>query len=113
MEGTLAQHEPSLAEHGRTPAQDERSGEPAGQTPKISRRGEQELAHDLGRSFEAWLASLLSPILYGQGGAEALNTDDGDSRDKVVGGKGCDYCYIDPGDAVSGCNVPYVNGKRQ
>jgi hypothetical protein len=22
------------------------------------------VAHDLGRSFEAWLASLLSPILY-------------------------------------------------
>jgi hypothetical protein len=51
--------------------------------------------------------------LRGQGGAEALNTDDGDSRDKIVGGKGCDCCYLDPGDAVSGCNVPYANGKRQ
>jgi hypothetical protein len=60
VEGTLAQHEPSVSEHGRTPAQDERSGEPAGQTPKTSRTAEQELAHDLGRSFEAWLASLLS-----------------------------------------------------
>ena len=109
MEGALAQHEPSLSEHGRTPAQDERSGEHPGQTSESTRRGEQELAHDLGRSFEAWLASLLSPILYGQGGADVLNTDDGDSRDKIVGGKACDdYCYIDPGDAVSGCNVPYV-----
>ena len=64
------------------------------------------MAHDLRRSFKAWLASLLSPILYGQGGAEALNTDDGDSRDKIVGGKGYDYCYIDPGDVR-------VNSKRQ
>ena len=71
------------------------------------------MAYDLGRSFEAWLATLLSPSLYGQGGPEALNTDDGGSQDKIVGGKGYDYCYIDPGDAVSGCNVPYVNGKRQ
>jgi hypothetical protein len=50
----------------------------------------------------------LSPILYGQGGADAPNPDYGDSRDKIVGGKGCDYSYIDLGDAVSGCNVPYV-----
>ena len=42
------------------------------------------MAHDLGRSFEAWLATLLSPSLYGQGGPEALNTDDGDSRDKAA-----------------------------
>jgi hypothetical protein len=55
----------------------------------------------------------LSPSLYGQGGAEALNTDDGDSQNKIVGGKGYDYCYIDPGAAVRGCNVQYVNGKRQ
>jgi hypothetical protein len=91
VEGTLAKHEQGIAEHGRTSAQDERSGEPAGQTSKSSRRGEQEVAHDLGRSFKAWLASLLSPNLYGQGGAEALDTDDGDSRDKIVGGKGYDY----------------------
>jgi hypothetical protein len=71
------------------------------------------VAHDLARTFEAWLASLLSPSLYGQGGADALNTEDGDSRDKIVGGKGYDYCYIDPGDGVSDCNVPYVNDKRQ
>ena len=71
------------------------------------------MALDLGRSFEAWLATLLFPSLYGQGSPEALNTDDGDSRDKIVGGNGYDYCSIDPGDAVSGCNVPYVNGKRQ
>jgi hypothetical protein len=92
VEGTLAQHEPSFAEHGRTPAQDERSGEHSGQTSKSTRRGEQELAHDLGRTFKAWLASLLSPSLYGQGGADALNTDDGNSRDKIVGGQGYDYC---------------------
>jgi hypothetical protein len=48
------------------------------------------------------------PILYGQGGPEALNTDDGDSQNKIVGGQGYDYCYIDPGDAVSGCNELYV-----
>ena len=48
------------------------------------------MAHDLGRSFKAWLASLLSPILYGRGGAGALDTDDGDSWDKIVGGKGYD-----------------------
>ena len=46
------------------------------------------------------------PILYGRGGAEAPNTDDGDSQDKIVGGKGYDYSYIDPGDVR-------VNGKRQ
>ncbi len=68
------------------------------------------MAHDLGRSFKAWLASLLSPNLYSRGGADAPNTDDGDFRDKILGGKGYDYCYIDPGDAVSGCNVPYLNG---
>jgi hypothetical protein len=106
MEGTLAKHEQGIAELGRTSAQDERAGEPAGQTTKSSRRGEQEVAHDLGRSFKAWLASLMSPNLYGRGGAEAPNTDDGDSRNKIVGGKGYDYCYIDPGDAVTGCNVP-------
>jgi hypothetical protein len=33
------------------------------------------VAHDLGRSFKAWLASLLSPSLYGEGGADALNTE--------------------------------------
>ena len=42
-----------------------------------------------------------------------LNTDDGDFQDKIVGGKGYDYCYIDPGDAVSSCNILYVNGERQ
>jgi hypothetical protein len=50
------------------------------------------VAHDLGRTFKAWLASLLSPSLYGRGGADALNTDDGNSRDKIVGGQGYDYC---------------------
>jgi hypothetical protein len=50
-----------------------------------------------------------NPILYGQGGADALNTDDGGSQNKIVGGQGYDYCQIDPGDAVSGCNVLYVN----
>ena len=33
-----------------------------------------------------------NPILYGQGGADALNTDDGGSQNKIVGGQGCDYC---------------------
>ncbi len=31
MEGTLMQYEPAYSEHGRTPAQDERSGEHPGQ----------------------------------------------------------------------------------
>ena len=32
-----------------------------GQTSKSSRRGRHEVPHDLGRYFEAWLASLLPP----------------------------------------------------
>jgi hypothetical protein len=61
-----------------------------------------------GLASEAKLARSWHPILYGQGGPEALNTDDGGSQGKIVGGKRCVYCYIDPGDAVSGCNVLYV-----
>jgi hypothetical protein len=54
----------------------------------------------------------LPPYLYGQSGSEALTTYDGGSQNKIVGGQGYDYCYIDPGDAVSGCNVLYANMVR-
>jgi hypothetical protein len=61
VEGTLPQHEPGLAEHGRTPAQDERSGKHPEQAATSARGGKQELAHGLGQPAEAWLASISHP----------------------------------------------------
>jgi hypothetical protein len=44
VEETLAADVPSLAENGRTPAPDGRTGEPAGQASTSSRRAKRELA---------------------------------------------------------------------
>ena len=64
MEGTLARHEPGLAEHGPTTAEDERSGGRPGQAATSARGGKQELAHELGRPAAAWLAPVWPPHRY-------------------------------------------------
>jgi hypothetical protein len=48
VEGTLAQHEPSLAERGRMPAQGERPSEHPRRAAKSPRRGKPAVAQELG-----------------------------------------------------------------
>ena len=61
-------------------------------------------------NIDAGIYSFDKDILRGQNGNDRLNTDDGDPRDTVYGGKGTDICRVDEGDAYFRCEAVYVDG---
>jgi hypothetical protein len=45
-------------------------------------------------------------VIKGHRGYDLIHVDDGDTRDKIYGGKGGDKCYVDSrSEAVSGCGA--------
>ena len=66
MDCKLAQQESVLAEPGRAPVSDERTGERAGRASASSPGGEVELTQEVGRSYEigpAWIRPLPTPLI--------------------------------------------------
>ena len=44
-------------------------------------------------------------VIKGSSGYDLIYVDDGDTRDKIYGGKGRDKCYVDArSEAISGCS---------
>ena len=43
-------------------------------------------------------------VIKGQSGYDLIYVDDGDTRDKIYGGRGGDKCYVDsPSEVIRGC----------
>jgi len=67
VEGPFAQHEPGLAEHGRSIAADERTGGRVGRAPASSPGGGGELAQEVGQHPGVGLTARLAPVCLVRG----------------------------------------------
>jgi hypothetical protein len=47
-------------------------------------------------------------VVRGGPGDDVIHVTDRDSRDRVIGGKGSDTCFVDQGDVVRGCEQVHV-----